>query len=168
MPRQPDFFRRLSGPPQQEELEEFARQPGRIGDEILTWLAERGIKTSRSALFRWLEDFRLEDRTRRAGELARNYIAVKRLDDSGAVTAASLDALEDRVFEMLARGEELSASELRELSAAMGGGLRIRRELIDMRRQQADALKAAESAAKTGASATDVVATIKKSLGIAA
>ena len=51
---------------------------------------------------------------------------------------------------------------------AMKSGVGTRREIEDLKQRQAAAVKAAESAASTGASAGDVVATIKKALGIAA
>jgi hypothetical protein len=77
MPRSPDFFRQLN---EQllEQLEEYARQPGRTGDEVLEWLTDRKVQTSRAAVYRWLQDFRLEDRTRRAGEVARMYLDAAR------------------------------------------------------------------------------------------
>lgn len=167
MPRGPDFFRQLTEQTL-EALEEYARQPGRTGDEAHDWLAERAVKTSRSAVYRWFQDFRLEDKTRRAAEVAKGYLAAAREADPASVTEASLRKFEELVFDWTVQAEDPNAQELLFIANAMKSGLGSRRELVDLRRKQADALKAADEQARTGASAGDVVATIKTALGIAA
>jgi hypothetical protein len=119
-------------------------------------------------VYRWLQDFRLEDRTRRASEVARQYLSAARDADPTAVTEASLRKFEERVFEWLVSDEDASAEDLASIANAMKRGIGSRREVIELKRQQAEAVKTAEAAAKSGASATDVVVTIKKALGIAA
>lgn len=167
MPRSPDFFRSLN---EQllEQLEEFARQPGQTGDKVLDWLSGEGIKASRSAVYRWLQDFRLEDRTRRASETARAYLDAARASDPQAVTEASLRKFEELVFDHLVGTDATDAKDLMMIASAMKQGLGSRKDLIELRKQQAEAVKTAEAAAKSGASAADVVGVIKTALGIAA
>jgi hypothetical protein len=92
MPRSPDFFRNLTEQ-RLEELEEFARQPGRTGSEVHEWLKGHGVQTSERSVYRWLQDFRLEDRTRRASEVARTYLDAAREADPAAIAEASLRPL---------------------------------------------------------------------------
>lgn len=134
MPRQPEFFRSLN---EQllEQLEEYARQPGRTGDEVHEWLTERQVQTSRSSVYRWLQDFRLEDRTRRASEVARQYLAAAQEADPQALTEASLRKFNELVFDALANGErELSTGDLMKLSVALKTGLNAQQLVHDLRR----------------------------------
>lgn len=165
MPRSPDFFRQLNEQTL-EALEERARQPGVKLDEIVSWLNMNGVEASRSAVGRWWQDFRLEDRTRRAHEVARQYLATARETDPTAVTEASLRKFEELVFEALSSGDELDSGELLKLAMAMKAGLGSRKEIVELRRQQVEAVKEAEAAARSGGTAADVVDTIKRALGI--
>jgi hypothetical protein len=167
MPRGPDFFRKLSAE-QIERLEEFARHPGKTIDEVAGFLADQQVRTSRSAVGRWLQDFRLWDRNQRASNVARSYLDAARTTDPTAITEASLRKFEELVMERLMSGEEMTGDELAKLAQAMRAGIGSRKEIIELKRQQADAVKAAEQAAKSGKSATDVVATIKQALGLEA
>jgi hypothetical protein len=167
MARSPDFFRSLN---EQllEQLEEYARQPGRTGDEVFAWLTERKVQTSRSAVYRWLQDFRLEDRTRRASEVARSYLEAAREADPQAVSEASLRKFEELVFDHLVSTDATDAKELMFIATAMRTGLGSRKELLDLRekvkelqRKQQAAIEAAEKAGQAG---IDPVAAIKKVL----
>jgi hypothetical protein len=177
MPRDPEFFRQFEAAGKaagvdaarfRELLEEGARQPGRTGDEVVEWLEAKGVKASRSAVYRWLQDFRLEDRTARASETARTYLDACRAADPTAVSEASLRKFEELVFEHLANTDETDSKDLMFIATAMKTGLGSRKEIIELKRRQAEAVKQAESAASEGKSAPDVVATIKKALGISA
>lgn len=144
MSRSPDFFRQLN---EQllEQLEEFARQPGRTGDEIVEWLDSRQILASRSAVYRWWQDFKLEDRTRRASEVAKSYLATIGETDPSAITQASLRKFNEMIFDTLASGDELSTSDLMKISIALKTGLNAQQlvnELKDKGRQQLESLKA--------------------------
>ncbi len=165
--RAPEFFRQLNEQTL-EALEEYARQPGRMGDAVQAWLAERGVTASRSAVYRWLQDFRMEDDSRRTAAMARAKLASIADGDAQAVSEAAMRLLDDRVLGVLAEGEVLSAKELLALSGTIQTGLRSRRELLDLREQvrgleakQKAAVAAAEKAEKTG---NDPVAAIKKVL----
>lgn len=166
MARSPDFFRQLT---EQllEQLEEFARQPGRTGDEVQAWLTQHKVQASRSAVYRWLQDFRLEDRARRAGDVAKAYLAAAREADPVAVTEASLRKFEEMVFDWMVSSDGVDAKDLMFIASAMKTGLGSRKEVLELKRRQQDALAAAEKQAKAGATGADVVKTIKQALGIA-
>jgi Fe2+ or Zn2+ uptake regulation protein len=165
MPRSPDFFRQLN---EQllEQLEEYARQPGRTGDEVLEWLTDRKVQTSRAAVYRWLQDFRLEDRTRRAGEVARMYLDAARESDPHAVTEASLRKFEELVFDHLVSTDETDAKDLFFVAQAMKTGLGSRKELVEMKRRQTEAVKAAEETVKAGGDGAAVAQRVREILGI--
>ncbi len=167
MARGPDFFKQMTQA-QIDALEEFARHPGKSVDDVAGYLQDTQIKASRSAVGRWLQDYRLWDRQQRAADVARQYLEAARSNDPTAVTEASLRKFEELLLERLMCGEELDGDELAKIAQAMRAGIGSRKDVIELKRQQADAVKTAEAAAKSGASATDVVATIKKALGIAA
>lgn len=133
MPRQPEFFRQMN---EQllEQLEEFARQPGRIGDEVVEWLTKNKVAASRSAVYRWLQDFRLEDQTRRASEIARTYLDAAREADPHAVTEASMRKFEEMVFDWMASTEAADAKDLMFIASAMKTGLGSRKNLIELKR----------------------------------
>jgi len=164
MARSPDFFRQLRGGPDRvdgapslEELEEFGSQDGITGPECLRWLTKRNVSTSRAAVARWLQDFKLEYKTRRASEVARSCLATAREGDPLAVTEATLVKMEEAVFEKLVSGDELSAGELKDLSTAMGTRLKSRRELLDQRRIGRDELgKLAGESKKRQITAEDI------------
>src|SRR5687768_10261103 len=115
MPRDPDFFRRLN---EQllEQLEEHARQPGRTGDEVFDWLTEREVKTSRSAVYRWLQDFRLEDRTRRAAVLSDTLVTAAKESGGLAIQDAALLQLSHLIFDAAVNTDGVSADDLNSLS----------------------------------------------------
>ncbi len=131
-----------------EALEEFARQPGRQGDEVLEWLGGRGVKTSRTAVYRWLQDFRLEDRTKRSSEVARSYLEAAREADPQAVSEASLKKFEELVFDYLVGAEEADAKDLMFIASAMRTGIGSRKELLDLRKKVQE-LESRMNAAKT-------------------
>jgi hypothetical protein len=139
--RAPDFFRQLN---EQllEQLEEFARQPGRQGDELLQWLEEHGVKTSRSAVYRWLQDFRLEDRTQRASQVARSYLEAARQSDPTAVSQAALQKFQELLFDKLVETDELSTGDLMKLSIAMKTGLNAQQIIGELKTRFDQAAKA--------------------------
>ena len=167
MPRGPDFFQEMTAP-QIEALEEFARHPGKTIDDVHKYLADIQVRTSRSSVHRWLQDFRLWDKTQRAADVAKSYMQAASGSDPTAVTEASLRKFNELVFEALTSGDELDSLDLRRIAGALKTGLDAQHAVNTLRKQQAEAIRSAEAAAKSGASATDVVKTIKDALGIAA
>ncbi|HRK32550.1 MAG TPA: hypothetical protein PLD59_15915, partial [Tepidisphaeraceae bacterium] len=95
-------------------------------------------------------------------------LAAARESDPHAVTEASLVRFEQMIFDALVGGEELTPDELAKIAQAMRSGMGSRKDLVAMRQKQSEAVKEAEQAVEAGKSAPDVVATIKKALGISA
>jgi len=156
MARSPEFFRQLS---EQllERLEEYARQPGRTGDEVHAWLRDQGVATSRAAVYRWLQDFRLADRTRRASETARAYLDAAREADPTAVTEASLRKFEELVFEHLAGADQDNAGGLLKIALAMKAGLGSRKDVIELKAMGRERMQAlANQASKRAITAEDI------------
>ena len=163
--RQPDFFRQLNEQAL-EAMEEYARQPGRTGDEVFDWLEARKVKTSRSAVYRWLQDFRLEDRTRRASETARVYLDAARQGDPHAVTEASLRKFEELVFDFMVNAEEPDAKDLMFVASAMKTGLGSRKELIELNKHGREVMgKLAGEARRRTLTAEDIEAAAKVVFG---
>jgi hypothetical protein len=153
-----------------EALKAFVREKNlaRTTDECHEWLLARGYTISRGATWNWLDSFRLEEKTQRAGDMARQYLDAARESDPNAVTEASLRKFEEKVFDWLVSDQQASADDLASIANAMRRGIGSRREVLELKRQQAEALAAGEKAAAEGKSAADVVSTIKTALGIAA
>ncbi|MGN6727957.1 MAG: phage protein Gp27 family protein [Tepidisphaeraceae bacterium] len=166
MARQPDFFRQMN---EQllEQLEEYAREPGRYGTEVLQWLTERGVKTSRSAVYNWFEDWRMEERNRRATDMARDYLAAAKAADPTAVSEAALMKFEELVLEHLMSAESGDAGELMKIAVAMKTGAGTRRELLELKQRgnaELDKLKKAATA-KRQITAEDIENVRKKVFG---
>lgn len=168
MPRKPDFFSQLDRS-ELEKLEAYAREPGRTVDQVHEHLLVQGFTASRSAVGRWKARFDETDRMSAAAELADAIHTASA--DAGTVDVAGAVNLQvaQRLQAALVRGgEELALGDLLKASLAISQITANQKRVVELKRQQADAVKTAEAAAKSGASATDVVATIKKALGIAA
>ena len=72
-----------------DELEAFAREPGRTIDECHEWLQAHGFTISRTAVFRWFRNFRSEDRFRTSQELAKNLVETAKREGTIAVNDAN-------------------------------------------------------------------------------
>lgn len=156
MARGPDFFKQMSIE-QIDALEEYARHPGRTVDDVAGYLQDAAVKTSRSAVGRWLQDFRIWDKQQRAADVAKRYLDVARGSDPTAVTEASLRKFEELVLERLMAGDELTADELAKLSQAMRAGLGSRKDILELRakgREQLAQLKG--EAGKRAITADDI------------
>ncbi len=168
MPRQFKVHELLKDEPQTlRDLEAFATR-GRTVDEVHEWLQAKGFTLGRTAVWTWLDSFRLEDSTRRASEVSTAYLQAAADTDDTAVAAATLKKFQELVFDFVVRQDQADAGDLLKIAVAMRQGLGSQKAISDLKAKQAEAIKAAEAAVTTGASAGDVVATIKKALGIAA
>jgi hypothetical protein len=132
MARGPDFFKQMSVE-QIDALEEFARHRGKSVDDVTGYLADLQIRTSRSAVGRWLQDFRMWDRSNRAKEIAKSYMQAAAGDDDAAVADASLRKFNELLFETLASGEELDTGDLLKISVALKTGLGARQLVNDIK-----------------------------------
>jgi hypothetical protein len=155
--RSPDFFRQMNEQ-LMEQMEEFARQPGRQGDEVLEWLEKQGVKTSRTAVYRWLQDFRLEDRTRRASEVARTYLDAAREADPMAVSQASLQKFQELLFDKLVENNELSTGDLMKISIALKTGLNSQQLIGELRTRFDAEMGKIRAATKDGKISAEAIA----------
>jgi len=168
MPRQPDFFSQMERA-DLEKLEAFARKPGAKIDKVHEFLLAEGFTASRAAVGRWFKRFREVDRMSEAAELADAIHTASA--ESGAVDVAGAVNLQlaQRLQSALVKGgDRLDIGDLLKGAMAINAMTTAQQRVEKLKKIQADAVQAAEAAAKSGKSATDVVATIKQALGIAA
>lgn len=163
MMRQPDFFRQMN---EQlvEQLEEYARQPGRTGNDVLDWLTERQVKTSRSAVYSWLQDFRVEWRHRRATDAARQYLDAARSSDPTIVTEAALKKFEELVLEYMMSAEESDAKDLMFIASAMKTGLGSRKDIIELKRKGREQMEQLASTAKQKQITPEMIEQVSKAV----
>ena len=89
-----------------DELESFAREPGRTIDECKQWLDERGFVVNRSSVGTWKASFDGEvakERFARSGDLARAMRSAIDGGDFGAIADAAKLQLTQVVFEQAAQ-----------------------------------------------------------------
>jgi hypothetical protein len=170
--RAPDFFRQLN---EQllEQLEEYARQPGRQGEEVQAWLADRKVSASRSAVYRWLQDFRLEDNTRRAAAMTRSFIAAVKDADGMQVMDAAILQTGQMIFELgsrVADGGDVTVSDVGGLSLAlqrlMLAKAREEKTRTEMEKRQQKAIEEASKVADCGGDGRSVVDKVREILGV--
>lgn len=159
-----------------QELEAFAREPGRTVDEIHQWLLERGFTMGRSSAGRWMTAFRKQlqaERFGRSADLARAIEGAINREGIEAVAKGASKQLLQVVFEQASMLEaegkvdpldvQRWSRSLKTLIESERHTLKLREELAQMKRQQSAAVAAAEQAGRSGG---DVVAVIKEALGI--
>lgn len=166
----------LLSPDELEELRKFVRERNgtRTTDEVHEWMLARGYTIGRTACGNWLQKFReqlIGERFSRSGELAKAIASAVSTGNFDEIAAAANKQLVNVVFEQAARLEadgELDAEQVESMTRSLKNLAGTQGQLIELRVKQAEAIRAAEAKVRTGASAGDVVATIKKALGIAA
>ena len=169
MARSPDFFDQLSRP-DLEQLQAFAREPKATLKRVHEWMLAHGWTASKSAVHRWLKRFREQDRQSDAAELADAIYtansATGAVDVAGAVNLQLAQRLQSALVK---GGDKLAMGDLLKGAMAVNAITNAQGKLVELKQKQVEAVRAAEAMAKSGtASATDVVATIKAALGIAA
>jgi hypothetical protein len=154
-----------------DELEAFAREPGRTIDETHVWLQAKGYTLGRTAVGNWLRKFRMEDRFRVGADLAKSLVETAKQEGTVAISDAATLQLSTMLMEKLLQlqaQETAPTKELWGISMALKNVIAGKRHVEKLKGEIADAISAAEQKASKGATAGDVVATIKKALGIAA
>ena len=161
-----------------EELEAFAREPGRTVDEIHQWMTAKGHELSRTAAWNWQRAFNermAAERMSGAGKLAQAFMEAARSDGGLKIPDAAVMQIAQMIFERgatLAAGEEIDPRDLSTLALAMQRLMSAKSRLETTRSEflerEKQAVEEASKAAQGGADAPSVVETIKKSLGIAA
>jgi Asp-tRNA(Asn)/Glu-tRNA(Gln) amidotransferase C subunit len=163
MARGPDFFRKMTQA-QIDALEEFARHPGKTVDEVAGHLQDQQVATSRSAVGRWLQDFRLWDRSNRAAERRAKYMELSDKLDPGGTAKAIHRILSERIAELAMDADD--EDKVDKLTRSFDRMVNKLDQLEERERRIAEVLAQEDQAAKSGKSATDVVATIKQALGL--
>jgi hypothetical protein len=154
-----------------DQLESFAREPGRTIDECETWLLAHGFKVSHGAVHNWKRKFDATDKFRASNDVARTLMDAAKSEGTVAISDAATLQLSQMIFEQLLKLQgagEVDTKELFGVSMALKNVIAGKRHVEKLKGEIAEAISTAEKEATTGASAGDVVATIKKALGIAA
>lgn len=157
------------------QLEDFAREPGRKVDQIYDWLQAHGYQVGRTAAYNWLRNFRENDRFTASGEVAKAIMEASKGKDAVAISDAAVMKLAQVVFEgslTLQADEMLDTRDVQRMTAALKNVITSKRHLEklqeEMESKQKLAAAEAEKLAKSGGTATDVVAKVREILGIAA
>lgn len=167
--RAPDFFADMTRS-DVERLEAFAREPKATVDKVHDWLLAEGFtRASRSAVGRWLKRFRESDRIREASEFADAiYTASAEAGSVDVAGGVNLQLAQRLQMALVKGGDKIAIGDLLKASMAINQISSSESRLRELKQKQAEALRAAEAKANSGATGVDVVATIKEALGITA
>jgi hypothetical protein len=159
-----------------EELEGFAREPGRTIDECHAWLGQRGHELARSSVGTWkraLDQRVMAERMSGAGRMAAAFMDAASADGGLKITDAAVMTIAQMIFERgaaLQAEEQIDPHDLSTLALAMQRLMLAKSRLEETRSEfqerERKAVEEASKAAQGGASGGDVVATIKRALGI--
>ncbi|MGE5608938.1 MAG: phage protein Gp27 family protein [Bacillota bacterium] len=158
------------------EYEALLRQPSTTVDAALEWLAARGYSISRGAVHNHKRSFaEVLNGVKRSAEMAASFAQVAKDSGVEGLSEASLARFQQLMMEKLMEldpQDGLDSSELLNLSIALktavGTKQQIEKLKADFEAKNRAAVEEAAKKAQAGASGADVVATIKKALGIAA
>jgi hypothetical protein len=161
MARGPDFFRKMTQA-QIDALEEFARHPGRSIDDIAGHLQDQGVQTSRSAVGRWVQDFRAWDESVRRTAFVRAYVGQDH--DPVAMGETIARELDGQILDKLISGEPLTAKDLKELATARRAITADREALAEMRAKGREQMEQLKSAAKAKAITPEMIEQVSKAV----
>lgn len=159
-----------------EELETFAREPGRTHEEILEWLQGRGFTVGRSSVGRWKQDFDqrlIAERMSGAGGLAKAFMDAARDGGGLQIPDAATLQLAQMIFETSARlaaSGDVEPSELNQMALSLQrlmlakGRLEKTRTEVEQRQQQA--IEEASKVAEDGGDGRSVVEKVREILNI--
>ena len=159
-----------------EELETFAREPGRTHEEIGGYLQDHGHTVSKSSVGRWKQMFDqrvMAERMSGAGGLASAFMRAAQADGGLQIPDAAVLQLAQMIFEKgasLANGGDVQVEDLNHMALSlqrlMLAKARVEKTRTEMQDREHKALAEATVAADAGGDAKSVVATIKQALGI--
>jgi hypothetical protein len=156
-----------------DDLEAFAREPGRTIDECHEWLQAHGFTLSRGAVHNWKRKFdeqALAERMSGAGSLAQAFLSAAKDGGGLAVPDAALLQIAQQVFEAGASGAA-SPDDLNKMALTMQrltlSKSRLEKTRGDLEARQRKALEAGEQTAKAGGSGEAVLTKVREILGIA-
>lgn len=157
-----------------DELESFAREPGRTVDEVHEWLQARGYTISRSGAHRWLREFLETDRFRASNEVARTILDAAK-NDTAAISDAAMLKLGQMLFEQLLRMQEgadeaIQTKELWAASMALKNVVMGKRHIEKLQQEvgerQKKAIEEAQKVASTGGKTEAVISKVREILGV--
>lgn len=157
-----------------DQLEEFAREPGRTVDKCHEWLLAKGYTIGRTAVMAWKRDFLQRDVFKAASEVSRATLEAAR--EGGTATIADAAGLQigQMIFEAMLRGQEsdnFDPKDLLLLSAGLKnvitGSRHLEKLKAETRQQQERAVAEAQKVANAGGSNDAVVSKVREILGIA-
>jgi len=143
-------------------------------DALLEWMVGKGYRISRGAVWKHRKSF--DERLDRIREVTDTSVALADAARNGGDLSEGnvlkfQQILQDKLFGVDV--EELTSDDMAKLSRALRASVvskrdevALRGEISELRRREHEAVTAAENAAASGAGAADVVATIKKAMGI--
>lgn len=152
-----------------DELENFAREPGRTIEKCQTWLEGRGFVVKRSAVHRWKQQFDLGESFDSSNDLAKVVMAAAKSEDTISMSEAAALQLAQMIFESSAQLQlngTASPSEIRRLSSGLRNVVGSKAVLQDVTERQKRAVEEAEKIAKGGGSGGDVVSKVREILGV--
>lgn len=159
-----------------EQLEAFAREPGRTVDECWDWLTERSFNISRGAVGNWLRELReqmLKDRTAAGGGLARAFMEATKDAGGLAVHDAAVLQVGQMIFELAvdtAAGGEVKAEDLTKMSLALQrltlSKARLEKVREEFEERQRRAVEEASKVVQAGGDGRTVVDKVREILGI--
>jgi hypothetical protein len=155
---------------QLDELETFAREPGRTVDDCHDWLLAHGFTMSRGAVYNWQTTFNQDDKLRRASEVSRNYLAAGKDAGAAEIASATLLKFQQILFEHMLGADAADAGELLKLSVslktAVEAGRHIEKLRDEFQTRQRAAVEEAEKTAKSGGSGEAVAKKMRELLGV--
>lgn len=159
-----------------EQLESFAREPGRTIEEIGGWLQDHGHQVSKSSVGRWKQQFDqtcIAERMSGAGGLAKAFMDAAKDGGGLQIADAAMLQIGQMIFEAGARlsaGGDVKVEDLNHLALSMQrlmlAKAREEKTRTEMQTREREAVDKASKLADAGGDAKSVVATIKQALGI--
>ncbi|MCC6425120.1 MAG: hypothetical protein IT447_16725 [Phycisphaerales bacterium] len=154
-----------------EELEAFAREPGRTVDEVHQWLLERGFTMARSSAGRWMTGFRKQIQAERFGRSAELAAAIKgavAAGDFANVADAAVMQITQAIFEQAANLDaegKVKSSDLLNMATALKAAVGGKRQILDLAAAKFDAEATKLAAAGTRRAITEAdIAAVRKAV----
>jgi hypothetical protein len=153
-----------------DQLEAFAREPGRTVDECTEWLQARGFVVNRSSVGRWKREFDqqvLTERFSRSSELARAMKDAVAGGEFGNVADAAIMQLTQVIFEQSIRLEaegKVKSGDLLNMGVALRQLVGSKQQTLKMAAEKFDAAMA-KTAGKRAITPADIDAVRKAVFG---
>jgi hypothetical protein len=157
-----------------DQLEEFAREPARTGQECHEWMLARGYVIGLTAMKNWKAEFLIQDRFRASNEVARSLIEAAKEKGVASIADAAGLQIGQMLFEAMVTGQErgdVAIRDLVNLSAGLKNVITGSRHLENLKAETSErqklAVDEAQKVANAGGSNAAVVSKVREILGIA-